>query len=81
MNTILILWVIGAIILAYYSILELYTEEYEMGLALIILALFPVTAILFTAIVLAGLIRYFIFKRPNTFKQFMIDIKNELGGV
>lgn len=81
MNTILILWTIGAVILAYYAILELITKEYEMGLALIILALFPVTAILFTAIVLSGLIRYFIFKRPNTFNQFMTDIKNELGGV
>ena len=81
MNTILILWIIGAVILAYYALLELITKEYKMALSLVILALFPVTAILFTAIVLSGLIRYFIFKRPNTFKQFMTDIKNELGGV
>ena len=81
MNIILILWIIGAVILLHYSRLLVLNKMYGLALSFIALAAFPVTGIGASGLFLIGILYYFVFRTPETFNQFMTDIKNELGGV
>jgi formate/nitrite transporter FocA (FNT family) len=74
---ILINWIIGAVILIYFSLLDLWTKDYKMALATILFAAFPFTAIILTIICYAGLIRYFLVMQPRSFKRLILDIQDE----
>jgi len=70
-------WILGAVILIYFSIVHLIIKEYKDTVGLILAAAFPLTAFITTVICFAGLIRYFIYLRPKSFKQLLNDIKTE----
>ena len=71
-------WIIGAVILIYFALLDIWNKDFKMALATILFAAFPLTAIVLTVVCYAGLIRYFLFMRPKSFKQLIYDLKVEL---
>jgi hypothetical protein len=76
--TIVSMWVIGELALLYYGIVHLFAKEYPFAIFCFLAALFPPSAIISTAIIYAGLIRYFLLTKPKKFKQLIADLKEEL---
>ena len=76
--TITIIWGFGAIMLVYYFLLHLWLKEFQFALLCLLMAAFPITAFFATAVIYAGLIRYFLYRFPKSFKQLFTDLKNEL---
>lgn len=77
-TTIIIIWVFGAILLVYYFLLHIWLKEFQFAFLCLAMAAFPLSAFFVTAVVYAGLTRYFLFKFPKSFKQLFADLKNEL---
>jgi len=76
--TIIILWGFGAIVSIYFSIVHFITKEYQFAFFCLWGAAFPPIAFFISAVCYAGLVRYFIYKCPKSFKQFIYDIQTEL---
>lgn len=76
--TIMSIWGFGELFLIYYGLIHLFAKEYQFAMFCLLAALFPPSAIMSTVVIYAGLIRYFLFSKPKTFKQMVSDLKAEL---